>query len=81
MDDIDSPDLGSVYRSDGDGVLVYEVKQVYIYIPSELSATGFELKIAGLVRIVKKVGGVIYNSYSMLFRTHAWIFQEEIWLN
>lgn len=56
MDDVDSPDLGSVYRirSDGDGVLVYEVKQVYIYIPSELSATGFELKIAGLVRIVKK---------------------------
>ena len=58
MDDVDSPDLGSVYRTDGDGVLVYEVKQVYIYIPSELSATGFELKIAGLVRIVRKVGGV-----------------------
>lgn len=35
--------------------IVHEVKNVFIYIPAELSATGFELKINGFVRIVKKV--------------------------
>ena len=33
------------------GVLVHEVNEVYIYIPTELSAAGFELKIAGSVKI------------------------------
>lgn len=37
------------------GKLVCEVKQVFIHIPAEQSAAGFELKIAGLVRIVTKV--------------------------
>ena len=27
------------------GVVVYEVHEVYVYIPAELSAAGFELKI------------------------------------
>lgn len=34
-----------------DGVLVHVVSEVYIYIPAELSAAGFELKIAGSVKI------------------------------
>ena len=38
-----------------DGRMVFEVKQVYIHIPAELSATKFELKISGVVRIIKKV--------------------------
>jgi hypothetical protein len=33
------------------GVLVYVVNEVYIYIPTELSAAGFELKIAGSVKV------------------------------
>ncbi len=37
------------------GVVVYEVHEVYIYIPAELSAAGFELKICGVVRITDKV--------------------------
>lgn len=37
------------------GTVVHEVKSVYVYIPAELSATGFELKINGTVRIVRKV--------------------------
>ena len=37
------------------GSLVYEVNEVYVYIPAELSAAGFELKIAGSVRIIDKV--------------------------
>ncbi|XP_064396833.1 TBC1 domain family member 15-like [Halichondria panicea] len=36
------------------GVVVYEVHEVYIYIPAELSAAGFELKICGVVRITDK---------------------------
>lgn len=46
-----------------DGVLVYVVSEVYIYIPSELSAAGFELKIAGSVKIKdsNKVGVVCIN--------------------
>ena len=35
--------------------VIHEVKNVFVYIPVELSATGFELKINGIVRIVKKV--------------------------
>lgn len=35
--------------------VIHEVKNVFVYIPAELSATGFELKINGIVRIVKKV--------------------------
>ncbi len=46
----------------GRGIVVYEVKEVYIYIPAELSAAGFELKIAGCVSITDKVGHA---------RTHA----------
>ena len=38
-----------------EGILVYEVDEVYIYIPAELSAAGFELKIGGSVRITDKV--------------------------
>ena len=37
------------------GVVVYEVHEVYVYIPAELSAAGFELKISGTVRITDKV--------------------------
>ena len=37
------------------GVVVYEVYEVYVYIPAELSAAGFELKIGGVVRITDKV--------------------------
>lgn len=39
----------------GNAKLVCEVKQVFIHIPAEQSAAGFELKIAGLVRITTKV--------------------------
>ena len=39
----------------GTGIVVYEVNEVYLYIPAELCAAGFELKIAGVVRIVDKV--------------------------
>jgi len=39
----------------GGGSLVYEVKEVYIYIPAELSAARVELKISGSVVIVNKV--------------------------
>lgn len=39
-------------------VTTFEVKSVYIYIPAELSATGFELKISGVVRILRKVSVV-----------------------
>ncbi len=37
------------------GILVHEVSEVYIYIPEECSAAGFELKIAGSVKIADKV--------------------------
>ena len=36
-------------------VIAFQVNEVYIYIPAELSAAGFELKIAGSVRISEKV--------------------------
>ena len=39
----------------GKGIVVYEVNEVYVYIPAELSAAGFELKIAGSVNITDKV--------------------------
>ncbi len=35
--------------------LKYEVKEVYVYIPAELSAAGVELKIAGSVVVINKV--------------------------
>ena len=41
-----------------DGVLVYVVSEVYIYIPTELSAAGFELKIAGSIKIKDSKVGV-----------------------
>ena len=37
------------------GIVVHEVEEVYIYIPAEISAAGFELKIAGVVRVEDKV--------------------------
>ena len=37
------------------GIVVYTVNEVYIYIPAEHSAAGFELKIAGSVKITDKV--------------------------
>ena len=36
-------------------IVVYAVDEVYIYIPPELSAAGFELKISGSVQITDKV--------------------------
>ena len=39
----------------GGGSLVYEVKEVYIYIPAEFSAARVELKISGSVVVVNKV--------------------------
>ena len=39
----------------GEEVTVYVVSEVYIYIPAELSAAGFELKIAGSVKITDHV--------------------------
>lgn len=50
-----STTISQVEATNSQGERIYEVKQVYICIPAELSATGFELKIGGLVRIVRKV--------------------------
>lgn len=36
--------------------VVHEVRKVLICIPPELSATGFELKIVGLVKLLRKAG-------------------------
>lgn len=36
-------------------VIAHQVNEVYICIPAELSAAGFELKIAGSVRVSEKV--------------------------
>ena len=36
-------------------ILVHVVNEVYIYIPAELSAAGYELKIRGSVKIIDKV--------------------------
>ncbi len=44
-----------VETSLGRGIVVYDVGEVFIYIPAELSAAGFELKIAGRVRITDQV--------------------------
>ena len=38
-----------------DGKVVYEVKQVFIHIPPEQSATRFELKISGSAKVMTKV--------------------------
>lgn len=44
-----------------DGKVVHEVKQVFIHIPAEQSAARFELKIAGLIKVLTKV-----SSFPML---------------
>lgn len=59
---------GQVYyevetSSGNTGVVVYEVHEVYVYIPAELSAAGVELKIGGTVRIIDKVCNV--RSYNL----------------
>ena len=56
----DAKDVGhtvhyEVETSIGRGIAVYEVGEVFIYIPAELSAAGFELKITGRVRIADQV--------------------------
>ena len=38
-------------------IVVFALGEVYIYIPAELSAAGFELKIAGSVQLTDKVRG------------------------
>ncbi len=40
-------------------VLVHSVNEVYVYIPVELSAAGYELKIRGSVKIIDKVNLVV----------------------
>lgn len=37
------------------GTVVYEVHEVYVCIPAELSAAGFEIKIMGMIRITERV--------------------------
>ena len=57
-------------------IVVYRVHEVYVHIPPELSAAGFELKICGTIIIIDQVccGGigdvsfVIYNLYLILSR-------------
>lgn len=46
------------------GVIVYVVNEVYLYIPAEVSAAGFELKIAGSIRITDKVGWICIKEIS-----------------
>lgn len=58
--ELDKPAGGQVHyeietSSGGRGVVVYEVHEVYVYIPPELSAAGFELKIGGVIRITDRV--------------------------
>ena len=60
--------------ADGDGgsappseVLVHSVDEVYIYIPAELSAAGYELKIRGSVKIVDKVSLCGVHQLELLF--------------
>lgn len=53
----------------GRGIVVYEVNEVYIYIPAELSAAGFELKIAGCVRIIDKVA---LHAHLPILNTTLW---------
>lgn len=50
-----STTMSQVEATSSQGERIHEVKQVYIYIPAELSATGFELKIAGSICIIHKV--------------------------
>ena len=47
-------------------VLVHSVNEVYIYIPAELSAAGYELKIKGSVKIVDKVSQ--YGAHQLEFK-------------
>lgn len=44
-------DSGSVRKK----ITVHVVNEVYIYIPAELSAAGFEIKIAGSLNITDEV--------------------------
>lgn len=57
---LDKETKNSVYRevetSTGrKAIMVYRVHEVYVHIPPELSAAGFELKIAGTVVITDQV--------------------------
>ena len=49
------PEAGQDSATKDKEIVVYEVNEVYVYIPAELSAAGFELKIAGSVNITDKV--------------------------
>ena len=42
----------------------YEVNEVYLHIPAELSAANVELKIRGAIRLVDKVRQLIVQYYS-----------------
>lgn len=41
------------------GIVVHEVEEVYIYIPAEISAAGFELQIGGVVRVEDRVSNKV----------------------
>ena len=41
------------------GIVVHEVEEVYIYIPAEISAAGFELQIGGVVRVEDRVSCIL----------------------
>ena len=43
-------------------IVVYRVHEVYVHIPPELSAAGFELKIGGTVVITDQVGWTVSES-------------------
>lgn len=60
-------------------IVVYRVHEVYVHIPPELSAAGFELKIAGTVTITDQVrlnsleyGGRAYFVYSSVMMGFYW---------
>ncbi|XP_019849999.1 PREDICTED: TBC1 domain family member 15-like [Amphimedon queenslandica] len=59
--------------------IVHEVKNVFIYIPAELSATGFELKINGFVRIVKKESDnlLVWDPLELSYQDVACLFSSE----
>ena len=42
-------------------IVVYRVHEVYVHIPPELSAAGFELKIGGTVVITDQVGRIVFG--------------------
>lgn len=43
------------------GIVVHEVEEVYIYIPAEISAAGFELQIGGVVRVEDRVSILTFD--------------------